>query len=169
MRKKRANACRLLNIFYDVGINNATFDVQAERLRLISEAVAEDSVEVQKQLVAGWQEKIRKVPVAIKQCIDEDKMEQDHIEENYFEILQRVVNERRQSMGAGIMPNVCPKVDPRDGAGVDDSICRQRQSLLLRLADGDRARIEKEVEQKWSDHCSATENTCVCLFTFAAS
>ena len=72
-------------------------------------------------------------------------------------------------MGAGIMPNVCPKVDPCDGAGVDDSICRQRQSLLLRLADGDRARIEKEVEQKWSDHCSATEPHMRMFLTFAAS
>jgi hypothetical protein len=91
-------------------INNATFDVQNERLRLIAEAHAEDFVEVQKHLVAGWQEDIRKVPVAIKQYIGEDKIVQRYTEEKYFEILPRVVNERRQSLGAVNMPNVCSKL-----------------------------------------------------------
>jgi hypothetical protein len=65
----------------DVGINNATFDVQKERQQVIAAADAEDLVEVQKQLVAGWQEEIRKGPVAIKQYIDEDKMVQGYNEE----------------------------------------------------------------------------------------
>ena len=155
--EEKSKCLKTFQPLYNVEINDASSEVQAERRRLIADAVAEDSEEVEKQLVAGWQEEARKLPNTIKQYVDEDKIKEVYNEEKYFEILKRVVNVRQQSMCAAPLPQIWPKVDPRDGAGVDDHILHQRRTLLSRLASEDYARIEKEVEQKWSDTLTATE------------
>ena len=133
---------------YGVGFDNAEEAIQMQRRDLVALAVQEDAVEVETELKAEWEQQMQSLPSSMRACISEDSLE-SYRKQVYFDVLEKVVKQRRCVSSPGTAGRAIPKVEPGDGEGANAAIRQQRELLLQRMKPEDCRRVETGVVTMW--------------------
>ena len=130
---------------YEVGVGDASDELQAQRRQVLSVALRSDIAGVDTRLKAQWEEEIKSLPPSVRSCLAAGSEEQ-YRQHKYFDTLQEVVNER---IGANTdIASLTPAYDVGIGK-VADEVQAQRRDLISRARQEDHKVVEAMLKAEW--------------------